>query len=95
MRRARAVVVIGGGRLLMYLAQGGRQLLMFFDADDVSLAGTTAAVAKALASALRRGRRTSFTVELIDDAPARRDGLMDALRSAGFSSAPKGISWEG
>jgi len=94
-RRAGAVVVIGGGRLLMYLGQGGRQLLTFFDADDVSLAGTTAAAAKALAGALRRGRRTSFTVELIDDAPARRDGLMDALRAAGFSSAPKGISWEG
>ncbi|MEN5039342.1 ATP-dependent helicase [Stenotrophomonas sp. TWI1149] len=94
-RRAGALVVIGGGRLLMYLAQGGRQLLTFFDADDVSLAGTTAAAANALASALRRGRRTSFTVELIDDAPARRDGLMDALRAAGFSSAPKGISWEG
>lgn len=94
-RRAGAVVVIGGGRLLMYLAQGGRQLLTFFDADDPSLAGTTAAAAQALASALRRGRRSSFTVELIDAAPARRDGLMDALRAAGFSSAPKGISWEG
>ncbi|MGZ0120494.1 Lhr family helicase [Stenotrophomonas rhizophila] len=94
-RRAGAVVVIGGGRLLMYLAQGGRQLLTFFDADDVSLAGTTAAAAQALVGALRRGRRTSFTVELIDDAPARRDGLMDALRAAGFSSAPKGIGWEG
>ncbi|WP_353085739.1 ATP-dependent helicase [Stenotrophomonas sp.] len=94
-RRAGAVVVIGGGRLLMYLAQGGRQLLTFFDADDVSLAGTTAAAAQALVGALRRGRRTSFTVELINDAPARRDGTMDALRAAGFSSAPKGISWEG
>lgn len=94
-RRAGAVVVIGGGRLLMYLAQGGRQLLTFFDADEVSLAGTTTAAAQALTSALRRGRRTSFTVELIDDAPTRRDGLMDALRAAGFSSAPKGISWEG
>jgi ATP-dependent Lhr-like helicase len=94
-RRAGALVVIGGGRLLMYLAQGGRQLLTFFDAADGSLAGTTAAAAQALATALRRGRRISFTVELIDDAPARRDGLMDALRAAGFSSAPKGVGWEG
>jgi ATP-dependent Lhr-like helicase len=79
----------------MYLAQGGRQLLTFFDADDTSLAGAEAAASLALVGALRRGRRTSFTVELIDDAPARRDGLMDALRLAGFSSAPKGVSWEG
>ncbi|MEK0265745.1 hypothetical protein QT383_05335 [Stenotrophomonas rhizophila] len=61
----------------------------------MSLAGTTAAAAQALVGALRRGRRISFTVELINDAPARRDGTMDALRAAGFSSAPKGISWEG
>ncbi len=90
-RRAGAFVVIGGGRLLMYLAQGGRNLQVYVEADDPSLG----AASQALASALRRGRRSSFTLELINDAVVKRDALMDALRAAGFSSAPKGVSWEG
>lgn len=64
---------------------------MYLAPDDPSLA----AAAQALASALRRGRRSPFTLELINDAVVKRDALMEALRAAGFSSAPKGVSWEG
>ena len=96
-RRPGALVVIGGGHLRMYLAQGGRQLLTWFDGDGDG-AGTDAALAaaaQALAIALRRGRRMSFTLELIDDQPVRRDAVSEALRAVGFTRAPKGLAWEG
>ena len=93
-RRPGAMVVMGGGRLRMYLAQGGRQLLTWFDADAADAEGVLAAAAQALAIALRRGRRVSFTLELIDDQPVRRDAVAEALRAVGFSSAPKGLDWD-
>ncbi len=94
-RRPGALVVIGGGHLRMYLAQGGRQLLTWFDGDGAGTDAALAAAAQALAIALRRGRRLSFTLELIDDQPVRRDAVSEALRAVGFTRAPKGLAWEG
>ncbi|WP_137189735.1 ATP-dependent helicase [Stenotrophomonas rhizophila] len=93
-RRAGALVVIGAGRPLMYLAQGGRQLLTWFDATQAS-ADLTRAACQALVAALGRGRRGRFTLDLINDAPVGRDALTDALRAAGFRGAPRGLDWEG
>ncbi len=93
-RRAGALVVIGAGRPLMYLAQGGRQLLTWFDAAQAS-ADLTQAACQALVAALRRGRRGRFTLELLNDAAVGRDALTDALRVAGFRGAPRGLDWEG
>ncbi|MET4615843.1 ATP-dependent Lhr-like helicase [Stenotrophomonas sp. 2619] len=93
-RRAGALVVIGAGRPLMYLAQGGRQLLTWFDAAHAS-ADLTQAACQALVAALRRGRRGRFTLELFNDAAVGRDAVTDALRAAGFRSAPRGLDWEG
>lgn len=90
-RRPGAIVVIGDGQLRLYLAQGGRQLLTWLDPAD---ADAQAAAVAALAIALRRGRRLGFTLELIDDLPVRRDAFTEALRAAGFSSAPKGLAWD-
>jgi ATP-dependent Lhr-like helicase len=36
----------------------------------------------------------TFTLELIDDAPIQRDAVTEALRAAGFSSAPRGLDWQ-
>ncbi len=94
-RRGGALVVIVGGRLQMYLAQGGRQLLTWFDADASTDAASLALASSALATALGRIRRTSFTLDLINDAPVARDPLTEALRAAGFRSDPKGLRWEG
>jgi ATP-dependent Lhr-like helicase len=93
-RRAGALVVIGAGRPLMYLAQGGRQLLTWFDATQAS-ADLTRAACQALVVALGRGRGGRFTLELVNDAPIGRDALTDTLRAAGFRSAPRGLDWEG
>ena len=92
-RRAGALVVIGGGRVLMYLAQGGRQLQTWIDPADPQRNAMLAAAAQALAVALRRTPRLSFTLAVIDDAPVGRDAVTDALRAAGFASAPRGITW--
>ena len=94
-RRPGAFVVSVGGRLALYLAQGGRHLLTFFDARDPALADVQMAASQALADALRRGRRVSFTLESIDDRPVNRGALTDALRAAGFRGAPRGLTWEG
>jgi ATP-dependent Lhr-like helicase len=93
-RRPGALVVIGGGRLRMYLAQGGRQLLTWFEPDAAGEDAALTAAAQALVIALRRGRRMTFTLELIDDAPIQRDAVTEALRAAGFSSAPRGLDWQ-
>jgi len=94
-RRAGALVVIGGGRLQLYLPQGGRQLSSWIDdtADDVAARWTAAA--QALAVGLRRGRRLSFTLQRINEAPVHRGPAVDALRAAGFSNEPRGLGWNG
>jgi ATP-dependent Lhr-like helicase len=77
----------------MYLAQGGRQLLTWFAPGAPGEDAALTAAAQALVIALRRGRRM-FTLELIDDAPIQRDTVTEALRAAGFSSAPRGLDWQ-
>ena len=94
-RRAGALVAIVQGRAVLYLPQGGRHLLAFLDTETAEAAPLLAAAAGALALALRRGRRLSFTLELCNDLPIGRSALSGALRAAGFSSAPKGLDWHG
>ncbi|MDD2704177.1 MAG: ATP-dependent helicase [Acidocella sp.] len=91
-RRGGAFVVISGGRLMLYLTQGGRNLLTYTDTD--APATLTSSLA-ALSAALKREKYLMFTLEMIDDRPARVTGLGDALRAAGFSMVPKGLGWHG
>lgn len=94
-RRPGALVVIADGHLRMYLAQGGRNLLVYFDAEAPGMLETLASASQALAAALRRGRRLSFTLERVNDEAVNRGPLADALRAAGFRGAPRGLAWEG
>ncbi|RPD96881.1 ATP-dependent helicase [Candidatus Pantoea deserta] len=88
-RRSGALIVICHGQLALYLAQGGKELLSYGEAD-----WQRGAVA-ALAGALRRERASGFTLETIDGKPAGQSPLIDALRRVGFSREPKGYSWYG
>lgn len=88
-RRSGALVVICRGQLVLYLAQGGKELLSY---GDESL---HAVAIGALANGLRRERTSGFTLETIDGKPAGQSSLIDALRRAGFSREPKGYSWYG
>ena len=94
-RRAGAIVVIGDGRLLLHLAQGGRTLLNYVSMDAPDAAEVLASAAAALATALRRTPRLRFTLDLVDDAPPSKGPVTDALRKAGFRNAPRGLNWEG
>lgn len=94
-RRAGALVVIGEGRLQLYLPQGGRQLSSWIDDTAADVAARWKAAAQALAVGLRRGRRLSFTLQRINEEPVHRGLAVDALRAAGFSSEPRGLGWNG
>ncbi|RRU20767.1 ATP-dependent helicase [Stenotrophomonas sp. 278] len=95
LRRPGGIVVIGGGRLLFYLTQGGRSLLNYVPADVPDAAEVLASAATALVIALRRTPRLRFTLALIDDAPPGKGPVTEALRKAGFRNAPRGLNWEG
>lgn len=94
-RRSGAFVVIVDGRLMLYLAQGGRNLLTYVDAEDPAVAKAVAAGLTALSAALKRERQRTFTLEAVDDRPVGATGLVDALRAIGFSRVPRGLSWDG
>ncbi|MEZ3498383.1 ATP-dependent helicase [Pantoea sp. KPR_PJ] len=88
-RRSGALVVLCRGQLLLYLAQGGKELLSYGDEN------LHAAAIEALASALRRERASGLTLKTINGQPAGQSPLIDALRRVGFSREPKGYSWYG
>ena len=88
-RRNGALIVIAGGILRLYLAQGGKKMIVWMD-DDEAIAGQ---VFRALAVALRREPRLHFTLEEINDTPVRQMPLFTLLREVGFSSSPRGLDW--
>ncbi|SFE57699.1 ATP dependent helicase, Lhr family [Phytobacter palmae] len=88
-RRNGALLVIAGGILRLYLAQGGKKMIVWMDHDE-AIAGQ---VFRALAVALRREPRLHFTLEEINDTPVRQMPLFSLLREVGFSSSPRGLDW--
>lgn len=93
-RKAGAIVVIDNGHLVLYLPRGGRQLLTYIDPNDDTQTEAIGAALAALSTALSRDKRSRFTLELINDVPVRMSKLAPALKVIGFSSVPKGLSWE-
>jgi ATP-dependent Lhr-like helicase len=91
-RRNGALMVIARGQVLLYLPQGGKELMTF--AAAVTSDEMYAAVL-ALGVALKREKHLSFTLERIDDLPAGQSSLLPALKEAGFSRVPRGYSWYG
>lgn len=94
-RRKGAIVVLCDGCLALYLSHGGRSLLTYFQADAPRAAAMACASFTALASMLKREKRTMFTVETINGEPAGRSPLVPDLRQVGFSALPKGLGWRG
>ncbi|QGY29162.1 ATP-dependent helicase [Pantoea cypripedii] len=91
-RRNGALMVIARGQVLLYLPQGGKELMTF--AAAVTSDEMYAAVL-ALGVALKREKHLNFTLERIDDLPAGQSPLLPALKEAGFSRVPRGYSWYG
>lgn len=88
-RRAGALVVISGGKLLIYLAQGGKKMLVWQEKDEL----LPPEVFLALTTALRREPRLRFTLTEVNDQPVRQTPMFTLLREAGFSSSPQGLDW--
>ena len=96
-RAAGALVVLVGGRAVVFVERGGRSLLVF-DTDSDSGGGgrgeepaTAELWAEALAEVVRSGRRRSFEFTRIDGSPARESPWADALRAAGFQDGYRGL----
>lgn len=88
-RRAGALVVVSGGKLLLYLAQGGKKMLVWQEKDEL----LPPEVFQALTTALRREPRLRFTLTEVNDQPVRQTPMFTLLREAGFSSSPQGLDW--
>lgn len=88
-RRAGALVVVSGGKLLLYLAQGGKKMLVWQEKVEL----LTPEIFHALTTALRREPRLRFTLTEVNDLPVRQTPMFTLLREAGFSSSPQGLDW--
>nr|WP_318383895.1 ATP-dependent helicase [uncultured Enterobacter sp.] len=91
-RRSGALVVVWRGKMVLYLAQGGKELLSF---EDAEMASWSQAALSSLATALKRRKHATFTLELVNGKPVSASALDPAIRAAGFSRVPKGYNWYG
>ncbi|TDC80885.1 DEAD/DEAH box helicase [Actinomadura sp. 7K507] len=85
-RKAGALVVLTGGRLVLYVERGGRTLLTWDDDP-----GVLQPAVDALALAVREGALGKLTVERADGAAIADSPLAAALESAGFHPTPRGL----
>ncbi|HCW7014989.1 TPA: ATP-dependent helicase [Citrobacter farmeri] len=88
-RRNGAFVVISAGQLRLYLAQGGKKMMVWSENEEMP----SSEIFSALASALRREPRLRFTLTEVNDKPVRQTTLFTLLREVGFSSSPQGLDW--
>ncbi|HEX9695142.1 MAG TPA: DEAD/DEAH box helicase [Actinomycetota bacterium] len=86
-RAAGAWVIMAGGEAAAYLERGGHSLIVFDPAAAAWIDG--------LVSLVKDGYLPSLAVSKIDGAPARESPHADALRSAGFADAYRGLTLRG
>ena len=96
-RAAGTHVVLVDGALGAWVARGGRQVFTFLPADEPDRRRVSDAVARALArlaggAAGDRGKHQLLLSE-IDDLPAARHPLADALAAAGFLRTYEGLQY--
>ena len=89
-RKAGALVILAGGKLVLYVERGGKTLLSW--TDDPALLEPSAA---ALAAAVREGALGRITVEKADGETVHDTPLARALQSAGFRPTPRGLRLRG
>lgn len=88
-RRNGAFVVISAGQLRLYLAQGGKKMMVWSENEEIP----SPEIFSALAGALRCEPRLRFTLTEVNDKPVRQTTLFTLLREVGFSSSPQGLDW--
>ncbi|MCP2338849.1 ATP-dependent helicase [Actinomadura rupiterrae] len=85
-RKAGALVVLVGGRLVLYVERGGKTLLTWDDDPAVLQPAVDA-----LALAVREGALGKLTVERADGESINDSPLAAALEAAGFHPTPRGL----
>lgn len=87
-RRAGALVVLHGGRLLAYAERGARTLLTFTDDDE-----DARTIGVALARAVSSGGLGGITIATVDGTAilGSGSGLESALLATGFHPTPRGL----
>ena len=95
-RKAGAMVVILGGRLVAFLERGGRTVLTWTgaNADSTEVSPDQwAQIATALAELIGRGQVDSLSIKTVDgiSALSSESPLKQALLDAGFHASPQGL----
>ena len=85
-RKAGAVVVLVGGRLVLYVEKGGRTVLSFEDSEELLQPAIDA-----LALSVREGLLGRLAVERADGEAVLDTAFGRALLEAGFKLSPKGL----
>ena len=89
-RKAGALVVLSGGKLVLYVERGGKTLLSW-----TSDPGVLVPAAAGLAEAVRGGALGRLTVERADGTGVYDTPLAQALADAGFRPTPRGLRLRG
>jgi ATP-dependent Lhr-like helicase len=89
-RKAGALVVLSGGKLVLYVERGGKTLLSW-----TSDPGMLVPAAAGLAEAVRGGALGRLTVERADGTGVYDTPLAQALADAGFRPTPRGLRLRG
>jgi ATP-dependent Lhr-like helicase len=89
-RKAGALVVLSGGKLVLYVERGGKTLLSWTSDPEVLVPA-----AAGLAEAVRGGALGRLTVERADGTGVYDTPLAQALADAGFRPTPRGLRLRG
>ncbi|MBM7366681.1 ATP-dependent Lhr-like helicase [Gordonia hydrophobica] len=85
-RKPGAVVVLVGGRAVLFVERGGKTVLTFTD-DAPALEAAALALVRAVAG----GRIPRIHIDQVDGEPVRRTAIGEHLVAAGFSTTPRGL----
>ena len=92
-RSAGALLAIYRGNLAFYLERGGKTALTFMLSDEANPDETRRQIAAALTDTCRRGRIDDFVLDVVDGERSTRSPWASALKEAGFSVTPRGLSY--
>jgi ATP-dependent Lhr-like helicase len=96
-RKAGSLVVLVNGELTLYMERGGKTLLAWPSAPDITVTEDPRlqAAAESLAAAARAGALGTVTVERVNGASALTSPIGTLLEGAGFIATPRGLRLRG
>jgi ATP-dependent Lhr-like helicase len=83
-RSVGASVIIVNGALAAYIARGEKQLTIFLPEDEPNRTTFAKAIARALASLVREGKRRAMLIAEVNDEPIARSAVAPFLAEEGF-----------